>query len=179
MGKYLKNKVYITLPGTGKKQVKIPVKAKPLRRKLSFHRTRDDVVHGVQGECASCANAIGASRSGLAEVVQFTDSRAYLVDRFDKHGVPTECTVGEHDQGNFQREFDTNKRALLRSDMCEGMVSIRPLSLGRHQNKSPNKPTGPKAGPTSRQVKRERGAAARAQRAGIIYIPRKKGEKVG
>jgi hypothetical protein len=174
MAKYLKNRVFITLPGTGKKQVKVPVKAKPLRRKISFTRTREDVAHGVQGECATCANAVGASRNGLAELVQFTDSRVYLVDRFDKHGVPTECTVGEHDQGDFQREFDTNKKALMRSDMCEGVVTIRPLDMKRHQNRAANKPQGAGNGPTDRQVKRERGAAARAQRAGIIYIPSKR-----
>lgn len=168
MAKYLKNKVYITLPGTGKKQVKVPVKAKPLRKELSFYRTREDVEHGVQGECATCANAIGANRSGLAELVQFTDSRVYLVDRFDKHGVPTECTVGEHDQGKFQTEFDTNKRALLKSDKCEGIVKIKPLSLSRHANAAAFKPTGPKNGPTHKQIKRERGATARALRAGII-----------
>jgi hypothetical protein len=31
MAKYLKNKVYLTLPGTGKKRVKLAVKAKPLK----------------------------------------------------------------------------------------------------------------------------------------------------
>jgi hypothetical protein len=170
MAKYLKNKVYITLPGTGKKQVKVPVKAKPLRRKLSFHRTREDVAHGVQGECATCANAVGASRSGLAELVQFTDSRVYLVDRFDKHGVPTECTVGEHDQGEFQKKFDTNKKALMKSDMCEGAVNIRPLDMSRHKNNAARKPSARYATKTSIQVRRERGAAARAQRAGIVYV---------
>lgn len=169
MAKYLKNKVYITLPGTGKKQVKVPVKAKPLKRELSFFRSRDDVSHGVQGECATCANAVSASRNGLAELVQFTDSRAYLVDKFDKHGVPTECSIGEHDQGNFQREFDKNKKALMKSDKCEGIVKIRPLSMNRHRNNAVSKPTGPHAAPSSTQKKRERGAAARAQRAGIVY----------
>lgn len=169
MAKYLKNKVYLTLPGTGKKQVKIPVKAKPLRRKLSFLRTREDVSHGVQGECATCANAIGASRSGLAELVQFTDSRVYLVDKFDKHGTPTECSVGEHDQGEFQREFDTSKTTLLKSNKCEGIVNISPLDVSRHRNKAVGKPTGPHAAPSTAQVKRERGAAARARRAGIVY----------
>ena len=168
MSKYLKNKVYITLPGTGKKQVKVPVKAKPLRRGLSFFRSRDDVLHGIQGECATCANAVSASRNGLAELVQFTDGRAYLVDKFDKHGVPTECTVGEHDQGKFQREFDTDKKALLKSDRCEGIVKIRPLNMGRHKNNAARKPAKRYATPTAVQKKRERGAAARAQRAGIV-----------
>jgi hypothetical protein len=169
MSKYLKQKVYITLPGTGNKQVKVPVKAKPLKRKLSFFRTHEDVAHGTQGECATCANAIGGSRSGLAELVQFTDSRVYLVDKFDKHGVPTECSVGEHDQSAFQKEFDTNKKALLKSDRCEGIVNIRPLR--RHQNKSTGKPAGARTtAKTTVQVKRERGAAARALRAGIVYV---------
>ena len=171
MTKYLKHKVYIALPGTGKKQVKVPVKAKPLRRKISFYRSRDDVEHGIQGECATCANAVAASRNGLADLVQFTDSRAYLVDRFDKRGVPTECTVAIHDQSEFQKKFDTNKRALLKSAMCEGIVHLHPLDLSRLGKKKAPGAGAPQKEHTRRtRRKRERGAAARAKRAGIIAV---------
>jgi hypothetical protein len=169
MTKYLKNKVYITLPGTGKKKVKVAVKAKPLKRGLEFFRSHEDVEHGIQGECATCANAIGAVRNGLCELAQFTDSRAFLVDKFNKQGVPTECTVGEHNEGAFQKKFDTHKAALLKSEECEGIVKIRPLRVEGHRNRSPNKPQGPRNGPSALQKKREHGAAARAQRAGIVW----------
>jgi hypothetical protein len=169
MTKYLKHKVYITLPGTGNKMVRVPVKARPLTRELVFHRSRADVQHGIQGECATCANAISSVRNGLCELAQFTDSRAYLVDKLDKNGTPVSCLVGVHDQGDFQRKFDKNKKALLRADECEGIVKIKPLDVMRHRNRAANKPTGPKNGPTAAQKKRERGAAARAQRAGIVF----------
>lgn len=169
MTKYLSNKVYITLPGTGGKQVRIPVKAKALKRELSFHRSREDVEHGVQGECATCANAVGSVRAGLAKLAQFTDSRAYLVDKFNARGVPTECYVGVHEQGEFQRKFDKNKKALLKADECEGIVKIRPLDVNRHRNNAERKPSARYAAKTAIQKKRERGAAARAQRAGIVF----------
>lgn len=168
MTKYLKNRVYLTLPGTGGKKVRVPVRAKPLKHEMAFIRNRADVEQGVQGECGTCANAIGAVRAGLCELAQFTDARAYLVTKLDKHGTPKECVVGIHKQGEFQRRFDKNKRALLRSDDCEGIVKIMPL-MEHGKNKAPNKPTGPHKGPSATQVKRARGAAARAQRAGIVY----------
>ena len=169
MGKYLPNKVFLTLPGTGNKRIRVPVKAKPLKRELSFYRTRGDVEQGIQGECGTCANSISAVRNGLCELAQFTDSRVYLVDKLDKQGVPRECYIGEHDQGAFQREFDDNKKKLLKSQECEGIVKIRPFNPTRHRNPARNRPTGPKNGPSATQKKRERGAAARAQRAGIVY----------
>jgi hypothetical protein len=168
MSKYLPHLVYLTLPGTGNKRVRVPVKAKPLKRTLAFFRGRADVEQGIQGECGTCANAIAAVRNELCQLAQFTDSRAYLVDKFDKNGVPRECFVGEHSQGEFQRQFDRNKKALLKSDQCEGVVTISPFNLKRHRNNNPNRPTGPKNGPTATQKKRERGAAARALRAGIV-----------
>lgn len=171
MGKYLEKKVYLTLPGTGNKRIRVPVKAKPLKREIAFYRNRSDVEQGVQGECGTCANALGAVRNGLCELAQFTDSRVYLVDKLDKQGVPRECYVGEHNQGKFQREFDTNKKALLRSDKCEGIVVIRPFDPVRHRNRAAKKLSGPHNGPTATQKKRERGAAARALRAGIVYQP--------
>lgn len=167
MSKYLQRMVFLTLPGTGNKRVRIPVKAKPLKRELTFHRSREDVKQGIQGECGTCANAISAVRNNLCLLAQFTDSRAYLVDKFDKNGVPRECYIGEHSQGEFQRRFDKNKKALLKSDQCEGIVTIRPFDPKRHRNRSANKPTGPHS-PTTTQKKRERGAAARAMRVGII-----------
>lgn len=168
MAKYLHNKVYLTLPSTGGKKVRVPVRAKPLKQELAFIRNRADVEQGVQGECGTCANAIGAVRNGLCELAQFTDARAYLVTKLDKHGTPKECVVGVHDQGKFQKRFDKNKRALLKSEDCEGIVKIKPL-MDRGRNKAPHKPTGPHKGPTATQIKRARGAAARAQRAGIVF----------
>jgi hypothetical protein len=167
---YLDRKVYLTLPGTGKKTVRVPVKARPLRQEWAFYRTRADVEQGIQGECGTCANAIGAVRSGLCELAQFTDSRAYLVSKFNKQGVPTECVVGEHDQGGFQKRFDKNKKALLKSDECEGIVKIKPFDPTRHRNPAKYKPTGPHASPSATHIKRARGAAARAQRAGIVRV---------
>lgn len=168
MGKYLKNKVYITLPGTGKKMVRVPVKAKPLTKELVFYRSKADVEHGIQGECATCANAISSVRNGLCELAQFTDSRAYLVDKLDKNGTPVSCVVGVHDQGEFQRKFDKNKKALLRSEDCEGIVKIKPFDVNRYRNNAERKPAPRYAKPTLAQKKRERGAAARAERAGIV-----------
>lgn len=169
MGKYLKRKVYLTLPGTGAKRVRVPIKAKPLKRQLEFYRNRADVEQGIQGECGTCANAIGAVRNGLALLAQFTDARVILVDKINKMGVPTEGFVGVHRQGDFQKKFDKNKKALLRSDECEGIVKIQPFDerRGRRQQ-SPG--ASAKRNPSSAtQKKRERGAAARAQRAGIIF----------
>jgi hypothetical protein len=170
MGKYLNNRVFITLPGTGKKMVRVPVKAKALTKELIFHRSAADVEHGIQGECATCANAIASVRNGLCELAQFTDSRAYLVDKFNKQGVPVECFVGTHDQGKFQRKFDKNKKALLRSDECEGIVKIRPLHISHNKHDAERNRAAPRYAPsTATQKKRERGAAARAQRAGIVF----------
>lgn len=165
--KYLPYKVYLSLPGTGKKLVRVPVKAKRLDRHLVFARTMEHVRQGVQGECATCANAIAASAAGIGDLVQFTDSRVYIVDKFNKKGTPTECTVGVHDQGAFQREFDTHKQALLRSDRAAGLVSIRPLSTKKHGGPGthPKRTSGTSGG---RRAKRARGAAARALRAGIM-----------
>lgn len=166
MAKFLKKKVYLKLPGTGKKIVRIPVKAKPLKRSISFFRKKEDVQAGLEGECASCANAVSAVRNGICELAQFTDSRVYFVDKFNKQGVPIELTIGVHDQGKFQRQFDTNKKALLQSDKCEGIVTIYPFDEKRHR-----KPSGPSGAPTKKtgRVKAmERGAVARARRAGIM-----------
>lgn len=165
--KYLSHKVYITLPGTGKVRVKVPVKAKPLARNLTFARTMAHVREGLAGECATCANAIAAQAAGLGRLVQFTDSRAYLVDKFNSKGVPTECWVGHHDQGAFQREFDTHKKRLLRSDRAEGAVTIYKFQP-RKSRAGEKKPSGPSGTPGGTRVKRDRGAAARAGRAGII-----------
>ncbi len=170
MSKFLKRKVYITLNGTGKKTFRVPVKAKPLKRALSFFRSRADVEHGVEGECATCANSIGASRSGLADLVQFTDSRVYLVDKFNKKGVPIECSIGTHRQGAFQRKFDANKKKLLKSSDCEGVVKIMPLSLKSHHSKTPHVIRKPVKRPTATAKKRTIGAAARAERAGIAMM---------
>jgi hypothetical protein len=147
----------------------VPIKAKPLKRQLEFIRNRADVEQGIQGECGTCANAIGAVRNGLALLAQFTDSRVILVDKINKMGVPTEGFIGVHRQGNFQRKFDKNKKALLRSEECEGIVKIEPFDEKRGRRRSSPGASAKRGPSTAVQQKRERGAAARAQRAGIVY----------
>lgn len=164
--KYLPNRFFIKVPGTGKTFLRVPIKVKPAKKGARFYRTINHCKAGIQGECATCANSEAAVDAGLGVLAQFTDSRACIVDKLDKRGTPIEGTLYEHRQSSFQKRFDTDKGALLRSEEAEGWVTLSPISPSHH-NRAPNKPRGPRENEDKSGSKMSKGAMARAKRSGV------------
>lgn len=121
------NKHYFGVRGTGKRYVRFPVPVTNAKKPASFLRTKKHVLQGVEGEACSCANAEAALEGLGGFGWSFTKSRAYKIDRVNKHGVPIHATCYVHNQDGFQEKYDRlGKTALMGSPDCEAEVVLNP-----------------------------------------------------
>jgi hypothetical protein len=176
-----KNLHYLTLRANRKQVITIPLRASLAKQSVQLSRTVADIQKGQEGLAITCANAeCGLRLNGTAfphpaYIIEFTDRRAYVVDRLNKAGTPTHCVVYEHGQGDFQKAFDTKgKNALMKMSGVEATFSLWPprpgVSPGKGTNRSGSTTSGtPRAVRASRAKEKSRkGAIARAERAGIM-----------
>lgn len=119
----------------GQPPVMIPVKVRRGEHKLEFNRIFADVIKANRGSAVTCANAKCVLREAAKVVphpvyaVEFTDRRAYLVDKLRKDGLYHSCVVYDHYEGEFQRTFDTKpKGQLMKMSGVERKVTLYPPS---------------------------------------------------
>jgi len=168
---------YFLLKISAKKTIRLGVKARNATSNVILSRTLTDVMSGTEGLSVTCANAECALRqNGEAfphpvYLAEFTDNRAYIVDKLDKRGVPSSCVVYAHNQGKFQKQFDTKgKRQLAKMSGVEGMFVLSPIGQ-RTGGADRTNSGGTQRGHAKRKTEITRGAVARAMRAGINLRP--------
>jgi hypothetical protein len=168
------NKYYFTVPMTGRKPVRIPVRVIDAKSSVTLSRTIKDVLAGTAGMAVTCANSMCALReNGNAFphdvfMVEFTDTRAYVVSKLNKNGVPVQCYRYAHKEGAFQKLYDTKgKNRLAKMSGVEKDFVLTPPPV---QRRAPGQGVshGGTSGPNGRAGKvMSRKAVARAERAGI------------
>lgn len=178
------NRHFLMLKVTADRVVRIPVKARNATSSVKLSPILLDLLRGDEGMSISCRNAQCALRQNShafpheVHLAEFTDKRAYIVDKLDKQGVPQSCVVYAHEQGSFQKEFDTKKKnSLQKMSGIEKPFTLFPPPQGKGSGRGH---TGGKTTSGTHRLKtREkkvlrgpRGAFARARRAGInIPVP--------
>lgn len=117
----------------GQKPFEFWVKARRADQIVKINRKLVDIARGKKGMAVTCANARCAMRENShafphpVHMAEFTDRRAYIVDKLTKDGHPYSCVVYDHQQGEFQRAFDTKpKSQLVKMSGVEGTVSLYP-----------------------------------------------------
>ena len=114
-----KNLHYLTLRANRKQVITIPLKVSVAKQSVQLNRTIADIQRGQEGLAITCANAeCGLRLNGTAfphpaYIIEFTDRRAYVVDKLNKAGTPVHCVVYEHGQGSFQKAYDTKGKNTL------------------------------------------------------------------
>lgn len=182
-----KNLHYFLLKVAENTVVKLPVRCSNAKSTVTLDRKLGDLLAGDEGLAITCANAQCALR--LAEkafphpvyLAEFTDKRAYIVDRLSPQGVPSHCVVYHHEQGNFQKEYDTKgKNRLAKMSGVEKTFRLIPpfFTAAPGHGTSPDRDHSGSTGASrerKRHAKAKRGATARvirARRAGVnIPLP--------
>lgn len=174
-----KNLHYLMLKVAENTIVKIPVKTRNATSTVTLNRSVADLQKGDEGLAISCANAQCALRENSHAfphpvfLAEFTDKRAYIVDKLDRRGVPMSCVVYHHDQGKFQKQYDTKKKnSLVKMSGVEKAFTLVPPYYSAAPGQGTSKDRGHSGTPgAERERKRRaaasRGATARARRAGI------------
>lgn len=178
------NRHYFLLPVGGQK-IRIGVKCRDAKTSVLLHRKVEDVLRGTQGLAISCGNAQTALREcdqfpHAVHFTSFTDTRAYIVDRLDARGVPASCIKYAHNQGDFQKQFDTkSKRTLAKMSGVEKtfILSPPPEPTAPGEGTSPRRDHSGTPGWTRQKRNVLRGDLARAIRAGVIDKPEAKAKK--
>src|SRR5262245_34053305 len=111
MAKYTANKHTMLLEVLeGQPPLRFKVKCRRATQKVVLSRKLVDIMRAKRGMAVTCANARCAMREGEsvfphpAIMAEFTDRRAYIVDKVKQNGHPHSCVVYDHQQGEFQRE---------------------------------------------------------------------------
>ncbi len=171
-------KHYFLIKISGKKTIRLGVKVRDAKSPVVISRTMADVMAGAEGLSVTCANAVCALRQDGETIghpvymAEFTDNRAYLVDRLDRRGAPSSCVRYAHNEGKFQKQFDTKRKGMLAkmSGIEKHVVlSPPPATIPKGLGTSPYRGHSGTPGAT-RERKRQvlaKGAIARALRAGI------------
>ena len=127
-----KNLHYLTLRANRKQVITIPLKVSVAKQSVQLNRTIADIQRGQEGLAITCANAeCGLRLNGTAfphpaYIIEFTDRRAYVVDKLNKAGTPVHCVVYEHGQGSFQKAYDTKgKNTLAKMSGAEATYRLR------------------------------------------------------
>lgn len=185
-----KNMHYFLIDVGGRKPIRIGVKARNAVQKVVLSRNLSDVLKGKQkGLAITCANALCALRANGtafphdAFMAEFTDNRAYIVDKLDSRGVPKSCVVYTHEEGSFQKEFDTTpKGRLSKMSGVEKLFILSPpkpiTPAGKGTSHNRDHSGTPGATRARRKAVLHKGAVARALRQGIELVPSKKRDAV-
>ncbi len=152
------------------------VKVKPATTHEKYLRETKHCEDGEPGECAACANSIAGMAAGVAPYLAFSDSRVVGVYKFVKikkgGGIIGIGKIWEHKQGEFQKRYDTDKAALLKSDEAIGEVHLYPYRQGRRPMGSRSKLRGYDETQGVRTFKEspksKKGSLRRAQRSGLF-----------
>ncbi len=147
------------------------VKVKPAKRGAEFERTYKHCEMGESGECASCGNSWAGTDAGLGKLCISNDTSFVAIHKWNKRGNFGLGTIWESNQGEFQKKYDNNKKALLASPEAEGTVTLRPYT--RHKRKhGKSGPSGVHTGGGGgrTETKSTRGALRRARRSGLGLV---------
>jgi hypothetical protein len=133
-----------------------------------------DASNGKPGIQVECMNAQCGLRSAKAfnhpvYMIEFRDTRAWVVDKLDAMGMPAHCIRYYHHEGDEQKEFDAKggKRRLIKSGRVRKTITLyAPTNSVKHiANPNPRKRV--EKGRTKRDDKNKL-AFARFVRAGIL-----------
>jgi hypothetical protein len=176
-----KNLHYLTLRANRKQVITIPLKVSVAKQSVQLNRTIADIQRGQEGLAITCANAeCGLRLNGTAfphpaYIIEFTDRRAYVVDKLNKAGTPVHCVVYEHGQGSFQKAYDTKgKNTLAKMSGAEATFSMWPPKPGVPKGEGTNRRGSTTTGTTRSEARKKalsrqrKGAIARAERSGIM-----------
>lgn len=178
-GQYKPYMHYFLFKVAGEKTIRIPVRVKPATEEVLMKRKLADVLAGEEGFAIVCANAQCALREGASAfphpvyLAEFTDNRAYLCDSLNKFGVPETCVQYQHNQGEFQKQFDSlGKQQLAKMSGVETEVRLYPpqKSAPPEKRRNPDTVTSGTSGGERERKRRTnlgKGAVARARRVGL------------
>jgi hypothetical protein len=141
------------------KPAKARIPMSDAKTNVKLHRLPVDAYNGIPGMAMECMN----SQCGLREaekftehrvfLMEFTDTRAFVVDRLNAQGMPAHCVRYYHHQMDEQREFDKpgGKQRLLAAGLVEKDIHLlAPTKSTRHipnPNPRPRNENGRETGP--------------------------------
>lgn len=177
VGKSLKNKHTLVVPIPGMpKPVRFKVPMSDAVKPVVLERREIDAFNGKPGLAIECMNAQCANRLHKAfphpvHYTEFTDTRAYVVDKLDRDGHPAHLIRYYHHEGDEQKEFDRKggKQRLIRSGKVNKTFALlAPTASTKHlASIEPGIGKGGQLGPRNSRTHRK-GSFARATRAGIL-----------
>jgi hypothetical protein len=176
-----KHKHFFLVKISGDQTIRLGVRVRDAKTSVTLSRQLADLMAGTEGLSVTCANAVCALRlNGKAfphpiYMAEFTDRRAYFVDRLNKRGQPISCVRYAHEQGAFQKEFDEKgKQRLAKMSGIEKDFTLFPppkkAPAGQgvtHSQTRGNTYAQNRQKAIARAIGRGTGAIARARRAGI------------
>lgn len=174
-----KNLHYFLIKVSNRNTIRIGVKARNAAQPVVLSREMIDIMAGTEGMAVTCANAQCALRqNGTAfphsvYMAEFTDNRAYIVDKLNVRGEPSSCVVYSHNEGAFQKQFDTKgKNKLAKMSGVEKRFVLYPPAPRNAPGHGISH--GGTSGPNgkARKTPMSKGAIARAERAGINLHPK-------
>ena len=131
--------IHFPLPGLAK-PAKARIPMSDAKTDVMLHRLPVDARNGIPRMGVECMNA----QCGLREaekfphpvfLMEFSDTRAFAVDRLNAQGMPAHCVRYYHHQMDEQREFDKpgGKRRLLATGLIEKDIHLlAPTKSTRH-----------------------------------------------
>lgn len=179
-GRLLKQRhtLSLFLPGL-KEPVSFQLPMSDAVKPVTLERKEADAFNGKPGYAVECMNA----QCGLREMgkfphpvhlIEFTDSRCFVVDKVNKAGQPLHCVRYYHHDGDEQKEFDLpgGKQRLIKSGRVnKPLVLLAPTSSTKHKSK--RKPTVQLKDDEQKIRKRtgkRKASFARALRSGVYRI---------
>ncbi len=174
-------KHYFLIKISPRNTIRLGVKVRDAKSPVALSRVMADIMAGTEGLSVTCANAICALRlNGEAfphpvYMAEFTDNRAYFVDKLDKRGTPISCVRYAHNEGAFQKSYDTKSKSRMAkmSGVEKTFVLSPPPPAGNGMARRGSTSSGTTY--AKRQAKKtafSKGAIARAERAGIQLNPK-------
>jgi hypothetical protein len=172
------NRHYFLIKVTGQTPLRFSVKVKEAKTGVTLTRRMADILAGTEGMAVTCANAQCALREGTQAfphpvyMAEFTDRRAYFVDKLNRYGEPVSCVRYSHHEGAFQKLYDERgKSRMAHMSGAETGFKLYPMKAVTPRGKGTSKGRD-HSGTTraQREDKRQgmgQGAIARAKRAHI------------
>lgn len=169
-----KHTLPLFLPGL-KEPVKFSIPMSDAWLPVDLTREERDAFNGKPGYAVECMNAqCGLREAGkfphAVHLIEFTDSRAFVVDKVSKSGQPLHCIRYTHSNGDEQKEFDKpgGKKKLIATGLVERILRLLPPTDGtRHR---PHGGRRPGAGPVPGSKHPRKGSFARALRRGLMDV---------
>lgn len=142
---------------------------------VTLCRNMDDLYNGTAGIACECWLAQTGHRLKKrfphpVYMVEFTRSRAFVVDQLDRKGWPAHCVRYYHHEGDDIDEFDRpgGKEALIAAGKAAKVFTLlAPTKSTKHEGRTTDRVRGPE-GP--RNTVQRKGSIARFQKAYPTFV---------